>query len=256
MITSSTNQHIKWVRTLQSKRSARYTEGMYVIEGTRLMEEALKASQRARLVLHTQEWASKYPRQLDQLNQPGTQVELVGESALASCSDVETPQGVLAVLPIPKPNSKLDVSLTLILDRLADPGNLGSLLRTALAAQVDQVYLTPGSVDAYNPKVVRSAMGAHFNLAVEEATVDQIVAGTERRPIWIAEARQGKPYTLVDWRAPVALAIGSEAHGIDPALEARAFGKAHIPIASSSESLNAATAAAIILFEIRRQREG
>jgi TrmH family RNA methyltransferase len=178
----------------------------------------------------------------------------VSEAVLAHCSDVETPQGVLAVLPIETTLSPQLPAIALVLDRLADPGNLGTILRTALSAQVDVVYLTPGNVDVYNPKVVRAGMGAHFRLMIQEAPIEQIIAYLEDLELWTAEARSGEVYHSIDWRKPVALAIGSEAHGIDPALRARASGQVHIPIADHSESLNAATAAAIILFEIQRQR--
>ena len=116
------------------------------------------------------------------------------------------------------------------------------------------VYLTPGNVDVFNPKVVRAGMGAHFRLMIQEAPIEQIIAYLEDLELWTAEARSGEVYHGIDWRKPVALAIGSEAHGIDPALRSRASGQVHIPIADHSESLNAATAAAIILFEIQRQR--
>jgi len=254
MITSRTNKQIKWVRTLQSKRHARQTDRMFVIEGTRLFEEALLAGRKPHLVLYTPEWGDRFPQLLGQLKSSQIQNEMVSEAVLAHCSDVETPQGVLAVLPIETTLSPQPPAIALVLDRLADPGNLGTILRTAQAAQVDVVYLTPGNVDVYNPKVVRAGMGAHFRLMIQEAPIEQIIAYLEDLELWTAEARSGEVYHGIDWRKPVALAIGSEAHGIDPTLRARASGQVHIPIADHSESLNAATAAAIILFEIQRQR--
>jgi len=254
MITSSTNKQIKWVRTLQSKRRARQTDRMFVIEGTRLFEEALLAGRKPHLVLYTPEWGDRFPQLLGQLRSSQAQIEVVSEAVLAHCSDVETPQGVLAVVPIETTVSPQPPAIALVLDRLADPGNLGAILRTAQAAQVGVVYLTPGNVDVYNPKVVRAGMGAHFRLMIQEAPIEQIIAYLEDLELWTAEARSGEVYHGIDWRKPVALAIGSEAHGIDPALRGRASGQVHIPIADHSESLNAATAAAIILFEIQRQR--
>lgn len=255
MITSSSNQHIKRVRSLQTKRSARLQEGAFVIEGTRLLEEALRTGRELQLVLHTEAWATRHPSLLETLMLQAARAELVADSVLASCSDVETPQGVLAVLPLRIPGALPEASLVLVLDRFSDPGNLGTVLRSALAAQVDRVYLTPGSVDAYNPKVVRSGMGAHFSLEIRETTLEQILSEIKDLELWAAEARQGQPYYNVDWRAAVALAVGSEAHGLDPALTEHAVGRVHIPIAPQSESLNAASATAVILFEMRRQRD-
>ena len=97
-------------------------------------------------------------------------------------------------------------------------------------------------------------MGAQIYLNIHEASVDKIFAGIEGQALWIAEARQGDVYHQVDWRKPIALAIGSEARGLDPRFQALASGQVHIPIGNHSESLNAATAAAVILFEIQRQR--
>lgn len=254
MITSNTNKQIKWVRSLQSKSSARRNEGMFVIEGTRLVKEALRSEQRFALVLHTNTWGSRNLLLLEQLNQREAHIELVTDAVLASCSDVETPQGVLAVLPSKQAIDSPQTDLTLILDRISDPGNLGTMLRTALAAEVGSVYLTPGSVDAFNPKVVRAGMGAHFKLAIHEEALDEIMIGIEGQELWIAEARQGEVYHQVDWRKPIALAVGSEAHGLNRSFYTQASGQVHIPIGSHSESLNAATAAAVILFEIQRQR--
>ena len=254
MITSSANKQIKWVRTLQSKRRARQKDNVFVIEGTRLFEESLLAGRKPHLVLYTPEWGERFPQHLRQLQPSDIQVEAVSETVLSSCSDVEAPQGVLAVLPIETPVMRKSQDIALVLDRLADPGNLGTILRTSLAANIGAVYLTPGNVDVYNPKVVRAGMGAHFYLTIQEAPIDQIIEHLSDLELWTAEARSGKVYHRVDWRKPMALVIGSEAHGIHPALQTHAVGQVHIPIATQSESLNAATAAAILLFEIQRQR--
>jgi len=254
MITSSENKQIKWVRKLQSKRRARQNDNVFVIEGTRLLEEALLAGRKPRLVLYTTEWGERFSQHLIQLESSGTQMEVVSDTVLGSCSDVEAPQGVLAVIPFEAPVTKKGHDIVLILDRLADPGNLGTTLRTALAADIMTVYLTPGTVDPYNPKVVRAGMGAHFYLAIQEASIDQIIEDISDLTLWTAEALAGEVYHRVDWRKAVALVIGSEAHGIHPTLQTHAAGQVHIPIAAHSESLNAATAAAILLFEIQRQR--
>ena len=225
-----------------------------MIEGNRLLQEALGAGQKPQLVLHTAEWAARHSDLLQKLSLNKAQIELTADPVLASCSDVEAPQGVLAVMPYIEAWTSQEATITLILDRLSDPGNLGTILRTALAARVDRVVLTPGSVDVYNPKVVRAAMGAHFYLQVQEAELEGITTNLEGCELWVAEARQGLAYHQVDWREPVALAIGSEAHGLDTRIHALASGQVHIPIADHAESLNAATAAAVILFEIQRQR--
>jgi TrmH family RNA methyltransferase len=128
------------------------------------------------------------------------------------------------------------------------------MLRTALAAGVQLVLLTGGTVDPFNPKVVRAAAGAHFHLPIQTVTPADLPAAVEGLDLWLAEARAGTPYARVDWRAPCALIIGSEARGPGAAVRALPARRVHIPTAQQSESLNAAAAAAVILFEIARQR--
>src|SRR6185436_18204338 len=134
---------------------------------------------------------------------------------MSAASDTETPQGLLAIVTLPsslilQPSS---FSFALILDSLSDPGNLGTILRTADAAGVEAVFIAPGTVDAYNPKVVRAAMGAHFHLPIIETSWESLADHLNELEVWLAEAQVGEAYDQVDWRTPCALIIGSEAEG-------------------------------------------
>jgi TrmH family RNA methyltransferase len=173
---------------------------------------------------------------------------------MKSCSDTAMPQGVLAVLPFPDLTPPRVSTLVLIADHVRDPGNLGTLLRTALAAGVEQVLLAPGTVDFSNPKVVRSAMGAHLRLPIAAAGWDTIAETVSGCDVWLAAAGGGRVYTEVDWTRPAALMIGSEARGAGDRARALARSRVSIPMSPAVESLNAAVAAAIILFEAVRQR--
>jgi TrmH family RNA methyltransferase len=146
------------------------------------------------------------------------------------------------------------LDLALVIDRLADPGNLGALLRSAYAAGVQAVFLTKDTVDAYNPKVLRGAMGAHFQLPVISSSMPAITENLGGLEVWLAEAGKGLAYDQVDWCKPSALVIGSEAHGPRKEVSALASGSVHIPMRAGTESLNAAVAAGVVLFEIARQR--
>jgi TrmH family RNA methyltransferase len=254
MITSLTHPKIKLVRALQTHRRAREQERLFVIEGVRLAEEASRAQIAPHLVLHTDPLDARGRAALNQLARLGAPVEIVSPRVMASISDTETPQGLLAVLPSSFISHPSSFSFALVLDRLSDPGNLGTLLRTAAAAGVQAVFLAPGTVDVYNPKVVRAAVGAHFHLPLVEASWDELRDPLSRLVVWLAEAREGEAYDRVDWRQPCALVIGSEAEG--PSEAARQFTprRVHIPMPGPAESLNAAVAAGVLLFEVTRQR--
>jgi TrmH family RNA methyltransferase len=175
---------------------------------------------------------------------------------MAAMSATDTPPGLLVVLPIPELVLPGPINLAVIADRIADPGNLGTLMRTCRAAGVQALFLSEGTVDAFNPKVVRGAMGAHLHLPILSLGTEEILRQLQGIPLWLAEARQGVVYHQVDWRPPAGLVIGGEAAGASETLRAACQATTHIPLRGGSESLNAAIAAAVILFEIARQRGG
>jgi TrmH family RNA methyltransferase len=185
----------------------------------------------------------------------GAEVRVVSDLVMAACTDTQSPPGILMVLPIPSPAAPERLTLALVIDGLADPGNMGTLLRTALAAGVQAAFCTPGTVDPYNSKVLRGAMGAHLHLPIIQLDAPEVQRRMEGLDIWLAEARSGQPYTAVDWRRPAALVVGGEARGASEPVRRIASGSVHIPITAGVESLNAAIAAAVILFEVVRQRE-
>jgi len=259
MISSTSNPTIKHIRVLQAKRRAREAEGVFVLEGVRLVEEAVKAGVKAKLVLHTEDLDARGRAALDQLARLGAEVQAVTPAVMAAASDTQTPQGLLAVVPLVSPFTRSvqpsAFSFALVLDRLSDPGNLGAILRTADAAGVQAVFLAPGTVDAHNPKVLRAAMGAHFHLPILEAQWDDLRERLAGLSVWRAEVHEGIAYQRVDWRGPCGLIVSSEAEG--PSAEALAFTprRVHIPMPGQAESLNAAVAAGVLLFEAARQRQ-
>lgn len=253
MITSARNERVKYVRSL-SRRRVRQREGCFVVEGTRLAEEVVRAGIEPALVLYTEAWAAgpEAARLLPFLAGAAEGARLVSEEVLSACADTETPQGVLAVVPFvalePRPG------LVLVLDQLRDPGNLGTILRSAEASGVGQVLLAPGTVDAYNPKVVRGGMGAHFRLPVASLDWPEIGLRVARRAVWLADTSGNTPYDGVDWTVPSALIVGSEAHGSGEEAAALATGRVSIPMVGGADSLNAAMAVTVLLFEAARQR--
>jgi TrmH family RNA methyltransferase len=180
-------------------------------------------------------------------------VEVTAE-VMAHISDTETPQGLIAVMPMPDLPIPSTISLALILDGVADPGNLGTILRTSAAAGVDVVILAPHCVDPYNPKVLRSAMGAHFRVPIARKFWPDISLEYGSLPTYLADTNGKMIYHAVDWTRPTAVIIGGEARGADPRMRQLAGATISIPMSNSTDSLNAAVAAGVLLFEIRRQR--
>ena len=254
MITSAQNPKIKRVRSLISSSRSRRKENAFVIEGVRLAEEALQAKWSAQAVFHSQDLSQRAQELLENYAAQGAPLEMVSPGVMRLISDTETPQGILVVLDreaLPLPEA---LSFVLVPDGVRDPGNLGTMLRTAAAAGVDAVLLPPGNVDPFAPKVLRAGMGAHFRLPVYSMDWSQIRRCLAPLAVYLADAAAGMPYTQADFQGPIALVIGGEAEGAGPQAQALAAGSLHIPMPGGGESLNAAIAAAVLLFEVARQR--
>ena len=253
MITSPQNPKLKLVRALQGRTKTRRKEKAFLVEGVRLLEEAVKAKWPIRFVLYANNLNERGQELLNSLQD--VDAEEVDSALLKSIGDTETSQGILAVLDkaqLPMPNSP---DFLLILDQIRDPGNLGTLLRTAAAAGVDAVILPPETADAFSPKVLRAGMGAHFHLPILSADWDQIKDRVGGLKVWLAVMAGDIAYTEADFKSPSALVIGGEAEGASQFARELATTNVHIPMPGEMESLNAAVAGAILLFEVVRQRE-
>ncbi len=257
MITSLSNAKIKHVRRLQSDRRFRDRENQFVVEGTRWLTELVTMARPAELLFVTERWLatavhSQILQQLSALGQ-STPIE-VSEEVMQVMSDTTTPAGVLAVISMSPRPLPANPTLLLVLDAISTPGNLGTMLRTAGAAGVDGVLLGPDCVDLYNPKVLRGSMGAHLRLPVHSQSWAEIAHTVQGTQVWVATVQAEKAYTAVNWRQPSTLIVGSEAAGAGAEARQIAAGRITIPMHAATESLNAAMAAGIILFEAARQR--
>jgi len=256
MIESTHNPKIQWVRLLNARSRQRRESGAFVVEGVRLVEEALLADWEAQLVLHTGDLDERKQAILDGFATRLVPVEMVSEPVMRAASDTQTPQGLLAVLALrslPLPDQP---DFIIIPDGVRDPGNLGSMLRSAAAAGASLVCLPAGTVDAFSPKVVRAGMGAHFRLPLFVGSWQEIAALLDRASVqvYLAAAGQGAAYTQVDFRPPLALVVGGEASGASEFVQGLPHQPVHIPMPGGAESLNAAAAAAVLMFEVLRQR--
>jgi TrmH family RNA methyltransferase len=255
LITSVKNPRVKEVRALQARTKTRRETGLFVVEGIRLAEEAVAAGWQAQLCLYTPDLAARGLAVVETLSAAGVAVEPVAEHVMKAVSDTQSPQGILLVLALQSVPLPPYPEILLVLDQIQDPGNAGTLLRTAAAAGCDAVLLTEGSVDAFSPKVLRAGMGAHFRLPVLTFSTAEIVelCQTHGITLWTASVDGGLSYTDADLSSPLAIVIGSEAHGVGASLF-ESSSRLHIPMPGGGESLNAAVAGAVLIFEVIRQR--
>jgi TrmH family RNA methyltransferase len=161
--------------------------------------------------------------------------------------------GIIALIAIPTSPALITSGFCLLLENLQDPGNVGTILRTAAAAGVDQVWLSTGCADIWSPKVLRAGMGAHFALSLRERVDCNRALSEFDGPLCVTTLERAASLYQTDLRGNLVLALGSEGAGISAALADRAQKRIHIPMAAGIESLNVAAAAAICLFERRRQ---
>ena len=256
MITSTDNPKVKLARSLLDRRG-REKQGLCLVEGVRLIEDAMRAGVHPALV-----FLAGPARLLPGLGSLLAMIETakvpnweLAPELFETLSDTVTSQGVIAVLPIPEIQPRSDPTLVLVLDRVRDPGNLGAILRSAAAAGVELVMLTHGCADPWSPKALRAGMGAHFRLSLAtRADWPEIARRAARMQVWAAEPRGDVIYDQVDWRCPSVLIVGGETEGPSPDALALAASRLAIPMCNQVDSLNAAMAATVLLFEAARQR--
>jgi TrmH family RNA methyltransferase len=253
VITSSQNSKIKLVRSLLGRAKDRREANAFVAEGVRLVEEAVNSNWKLRFALYDETLSDRGRSQIESLKSRGVDVEMVSENLMKSLSETEVPQGILAVLelnPLPIPSS---LHFVLIPDQIRDPGNLGTLLRSAAATGVQAVFLPPETTDAFAPKVVRSGMGAHFRLPIQAMTWNEIREKIKGLQIYLADM-DGRSCWEIDLRQRLALIVGGEADGASDEARQLATQKISIPMAGNVESLNAGVAGSVLMFEVVRQR--
>lgn len=236
-----------------------------MVEGPRAIDATLDRGVRFDAVYLGPRAEQAFPALVARLAATGVDLAHLKEGVLEKVGSTRTPQPVLAVAPIPDVDRAVMERDGVVVVALAtaDPGNLGTLVRSAEAAGAAAIVLGPGSVDAYNPKVVRASAGAIFGIPLIDAESEGWTAvealdalGELGRQRLGATATLGTPHTEVDFTRPTAVVLGNEAHGIDAAIDARLDGHVHIAMTAPAESLNVAMAGTILCFESARQRSG
>jgi len=259
VISSLQNPKVRLIRSLLTQRKAREESGEFIVEGVRLVEEAESSDNLPTQVFHTAGISARGRVLISGLASRGCVVDEIPEELMSTLSDTETPQGILGVVPFPRIPPVNPLTFVVIADTIRDPGNLGTLLRSAAAVGAETIITTPGTTDPFSPKVVRSAMGAHFRLPIREFDWNEIKAEIGKKAdtslkVFLADMG-GESFWRADFTQPLALIIGGEAEGASS--EARGFADTtvSIPMPGRSESLNAAIAGSVLLFEILRQRQ-
>ncbi|MBI3163618.1 MAG: RNA methyltransferase [Chloroflexi bacterium] len=253
MITSNQNSKIKHVRALMGRSKERREAEAFVVEGVRLVEEAAKGDWRFEIILYDETLSERGKLQVEGLRLKGVDVEEVSAGVMKSLSDTESPQGILAVVTNYQLPITNQLNFILIPDQIRDPGNLGTLLRSAAAAGAQAVLVPPETTDAFAPKVLRSGMGAHFRLPVHSMSWDEIEKTASGLNVYAADM-DGQPCWETDLTKPIALIVGSEAEGVSESARKLAKGKISIPMSGETESLNAGVAGSVLMFEVMRQR--
>lgn len=263
MITSKDNPHLKHARAV---RAGKIPDQMF-IEGLRLCEEADNSGIGIVEVLYTSDFAddARGKALLARVKNRRLQSVLVADNLLDSVTDTKTPQGIVIIAEKPKADKdsfakqlgekSSDVPLVLILHEMNNPSNLGAILRTAEAAGAAGVIVTKKAADPFSPKSLRGAMGANLRMPIwDGANFSEAIEWAKgQNMLTVCADINGKSsYTEIEWKTPHALVIGSEAHGLSKEELALCDESFRIPMAAPVESLNAAVAAGIVLFEARR----
>lgn len=254
-IISRDNPIFKQLKKLSESARERRKAGQTLLDGVHLIEACLASGNIPQMLVVTESGA-EHAEIAALLDRTEILLKIILPQALfTEISPVETPTGILAVIDIPHPNTPAKPEFAMMLEDLQDPGNLGSVLRSAAAAGVQVAWLSAGCVDAWSPKVLRAGMGAHFVMPIMERTdLHATVAGFNG--MTLAACLQGESLYGIDLRGPVAFMIGNEGAGLRQALIDAASKRFTIPMPGAVESLNAAAAAAVCLFERVRQKWG
>lgn len=276
MITSSSNQQIKDIMQLQKKSKTRWLQRVFVVEGPRMVAETPRELVQ-KVYLSESFWREKSSedragagiepnsggiKDIDwKLWLENYEYEIVSDSVFSAISDTKTPQGILCLMRMPEyalaDLLKSDCPHLLLLESIQDPGNLGTMLRTGEGAGVDGIIMNRSTVDLFNPKVIRATMGSLYR--VPFVLVDDLAEAAETLKrhgitLYAAHLKGTETYDTPDYTKGTAFLIGNEGNGLSDETAALADAYIRIPMEGKVESLNAAIAATLLMYEVHRQR--
>jgi RNA methyltransferase, TrmH family len=258
MLTSLQNPLVKQMRKLHRAKERR-EQSLFLLEGTHLLQEACAVAYPLETVCCTPDWQAHYPALWEQVTQQAQRVELVSEAVIAAIATTVNPDGVVATAQRAMANPPIvsPIHLGVAVQTLQDPGNLGTLIRTAAAVGVDGLWLSADSVDLDNPKVLRASAGQWFRLPMQvsqDLPTDLQTLQSQGVQMVATLPTAQLTYWQVNLTRPTVVLLGNEGAGLSAELAAMADLAVKIPLAMGVESLNVSIAAALILYEARRQQ--
>jgi RNA methyltransferase, TrmH family len=257
MLTSTQNPLVKQIKKLQSAKERRETQ-LFLVEGTHLIQEACAVNYPLMTLCCTQTWQTHHAALWSVATGMSDRVELVSDEVMKAIATTVNPDGVIAIAPrLALPTPAIPADLTIVLATIQDPGNLGTMIRTAAGVGANGLWVSQDSVDLDNPKVLRASAGQWFRLAMGVSdNLDQLVTQYKQQGVQVVAttSHTETSYWDVDLRSPTLILLGNEGAGLSQSLAGLADVQVKIPMAAAVESLNVATAAALMLYEVRRQR--
>jgi TrmH family RNA methyltransferase len=256
MLTSLQNPLVKQIRKLHRAKERREQQ-LFLVEGTHLIEAACLADRLLVTVCHTLDWQLRYPDLCQQMEQRTQRLEVVSPEVLRAIATTMEPDGIIATVERSSTAAPVFQQLGLVLETIQDPGNLGTIIRTAAAAGADGLLLSADSVDLDHPKVLRASAGQWFHLPMATSPdLPTAIAPYRQQGFQIVATLPDatQPYWNMDFSKPTLLLLGNEGAGLSPALTALADSTVQIPLVAGVESLNVAIATALLLYEAKRQQ--
>ena len=257
-ISSRQNSLVKQIRQLHGAKG-RHRQNQCLLEGTHVLEVAGEVNYPLSIVCATPQWIARHRSLWLQLEPLAQKSQTVSQSVIEAIATTINPDGIVATAPRPhdRPHQMPQTGISLAIETIQDPGNLGTIIRTAAAANADSLWLSADSVDLDHPKVLRSSAGQWFRLPMSVSPDLQTQVKHCQNQGWqivATDSQASLTYWELDYSQPTLILLGNEGNGLSPELSALADTKISIPLNGGVESLNVAIAAALILYEAQRQK--
>ena len=260
MLTSTKNPLVKQLRSLGDSAKDRREQGLFLVEGTHALTEAIATAYPIAIVCCTEKWIATHPDLYNLLGSSTDAVarlEIVSEEVLQAIATTKNPDGAIAAAVMPSPQRINIKNLGLALETIQDPANIGAIVRSAAAVDIDGMLVSSDSVDLTNPKIIRATAGQWFRCPMQTSTnladdIRQLQAQGVKAIATLASAETA--YWDYDFRQPTLILLGNEGNGLSEELIELADASVSIPQSDRVESLNVSISAALLLYEAKRQR--